>query len=137
MDAKSLHQHRQELFRDTVHFKKTKRPPLFCNAWTWKYMDEGVKLSVGFGTRNPNAVTDALGGGYHKVDDEKKVVVVLDHTLMETDEYPEFAEVPQSMPRGCGGLPYPVPDLPGDLMAARDKRFLRISLPVLLIHADL
>jgi hypothetical protein len=122
MDAKELLKERAELYANVLQFKKNKRVPIHSNFWTWKTLDAGYKLSEALydvnilakineefneryqfdsyndlGTRNPLATQDALGGGYHKIDESDEALVVDDHHLMEREEYKELAKNPMGV----------------------------------------
>jgi hypothetical protein len=119
MDSKELLQERAELFANAISFKRNKRVPLFSNFFSWKYLDAGYKLSealhnydilektnnefhqryqfdayMDLGTRNTMLITDAMGGGFHKIDETDEALVVDDHHIMERDEYKELAKNP-------------------------------------------
>ncbi len=117
--SQSLLKERKELFHNAIQMKKNKRTPLFCNYSTWKIFDAGYKLSeainnydimekvqcefheryqfdsyIDLGARNPIRITDSLGAGYHKINDENESIIVIDHKLMERNEYKEIIENP-------------------------------------------
>jgi hypothetical protein len=119
VDAKELLKERAEMYANVLQFRKNKRVPIQSNFWTWKILDAGYKLSealydvkilarineefneryqfdsyLDLGTRNPLAVQDVLGGGYHRIDQSDEAVIVDDHHLMEQDEYRELAKNP-------------------------------------------
>jgi hypothetical protein len=119
VDAKELLKERTELYANVLQFKKNKRVPVQSNFWTWKTLDAGYKLSealydvkvlakineefneryqfdsyLDLGTRNPLAAQEALGGGYHKIDQSDEAIIVDDHYVMERDEYKELAKNP-------------------------------------------
>jgi hypothetical protein len=119
MDAKELFNERTELFENVFQFKKNKRVPMLANFFTWKMLDAGYNLHdalydysilekvndefhqryqfdayFDLGVRNPMLVTQALGGGFHKIDDAGEAVVIDDHHLLEGDEYREYAQDP-------------------------------------------
>lgn len=106
-----------KLFRDNVDMKHTDRIPYLSNAFTWKihdsefHMQEAVrdsqkmtKLQCDFherydfdaymdlGARNPVRVLDALGNSYYEITDVG--INVVDHVLMEPEEYAEYAKNP-------------------------------------------
>lgn len=116
-----LLEERAELFDNAIHFRANKRVPIVANIWSWKFLDNGYKLSEAIydydkniksmddfhnryhfdaycdlGTRNAMRVADALGGGNHKIDDESDLVTIIqhDHKLMEEDEYGELTKDP-------------------------------------------
>ncbi|MFA0815388.1 MAG: uroporphyrinogen decarboxylase family protein [Anaerofustis sp.] len=115
MEEKNLFAERKELFDNAIQIKHNKRTPLFSNFWTWKILDSDYTLSealhnydvmetvvsdfhnryqfdayMDLGTRNPMRVTDALGVGFHKIDEKNESIVVDDHRLMERDEYTQI-----------------------------------------------
>lgn len=112
-----LYNEKLQLFRDNVSMKHTDRIPYLSNAFTWKVFDsefslpEAVRDSAkmekavcGFheryhfdaymdiGARNPVRVLDALGSSYYEITDAGLNVV--DHVLMEPEEYTEYAKNP-------------------------------------------
>ncbi len=114
---KSLFNERKNLFNNAIQMKHNKRTPMFSNFWTWKILDSAYTLRealhdyeimekvvcdfheryhfdayMDLGTRNPMRVTDALGVGFHKIDDVNESIIVNDHRLMERDEYGEVKE---------------------------------------------
>ncbi len=120
MEEKILFNERKELFQNAIQMKKNKRTPMLSNFWTWKILDTRYKLSealsnydimeevvsdfhkryqfdayMDLGTRNPKRISDALGNGFHRVDDKNESITVLDHTIMARDEYKEFVKNPQ------------------------------------------
>ncbi|MDR1249079.1 MAG: hypothetical protein LBK63_07240 [Treponema sp.] len=122
MDANELLKERTELYANVLQFKKNKRVPIHANFWTWKTLDAGYKLSEALydvkilakineefneryqfdsysdlGTRNPLATQDALGGGYHKIDQSDEALLVDDHHLLERDEYKDLAKNPMGV----------------------------------------
>lgn len=117
MEDRSLFKERKELFNNALQMKHNKRTPSLSNFWTWKILDSEYtlrealhdydimeKVTVEFhhryqfdaymdlGTRNPMRVSDALGAGFHKIDDKNQSIVVIDHKLMERNEYTEMKE---------------------------------------------
>ena len=119
MDAKAAMQERSELFENAFDFKHNPRVPMLSNFWTWKYLDAGYDLNealydyevmdkvitdfhelyrfdaymeVGF--RNPMRVAQALGGGFHYVDESGEALLIDDNVTLERDEYIEFATDP-------------------------------------------
>lgn len=118
--AKALLKERTELFDNVFQFKHNKRVPLASNYFTWKILDAGYKLEdalydykilekisdefhelyqfdaymdIGI-TRNPMRVSDALGGGFHRIDPLHESIVVEDHHLMEQKDYQELKNDP-------------------------------------------
>lgn len=114
-----LYKERVKLFKDTVALKKTERIPNLSNFFTWKIFDSefGLKEALydykkmeklvcdfheryqfdaymDLGVRNPMAVTDALGGGFSVVNDEKESISFVDHVLMDSSEYKDYAKDP-------------------------------------------
>lgn len=102
---------RKELFENAIQFKENKRPPLLSNYWSWKILDAGFKLSEGifdynkmelavryhqetynwdaiidYGWRNPLRVGQAMGFGWHLVDDKAESMTFIDHSLIESPE---------------------------------------------------
>lgn len=119
MVEKNLFKERGELFTNAIQMKKNKRTPLLANFFTWKILDSEYTLTEALqsydimekvvcdfheryqfdtyfdlGTRNPIRVTDALGAGYHKIDEPNESIFVVDHSIMERDEYLELAKDP-------------------------------------------
>jgi len=119
MDAKAAMQERSALFENAFDFKHNPRVPMLSNFWTWKYLDAGYDLNealydyevmdkvitdfhelyrfdaymeVGF--RNPMRVAQALGGGFHYVDESGEALLIDDNVTLERDEYIEFATDP-------------------------------------------
>ena len=115
MNTEQLLKERKSLFDSAIRFKPHKRVPLTSNYYTWKVFDAGYNIReaaydydimekvvrqfiekyqfdayMDLGTRNPPRVTDAVGGGSHKVSDDGESVIVLDRILMEEDEYDEL-----------------------------------------------
>lgn len=108
-----------KLFKDAISFKKPKSIPNLSNFFTWKISDSEFtfkeslydfnkmeKLTCDFherynfdaymdlGTRNPLAITDALGGGFHIFDEKTDSINAYDHVLMSAEEYKDFANDP-------------------------------------------
>ena len=108
-----LRDERQLLFDNAFAIKKNPRVPLFSNFWTWKLLDqneysltevlnnyellekyvsefqERYQFDSHFDlcTRNPIQVIRALGvEGFHQIDEDR--INVVDHYIMEEDEYP-------------------------------------------------
>lgn len=121
MEDRSLFSERQKMFTNAFNMKPNIRTPIFSNIWTWKILDSGYQLSEALlnydvmekivsqfqeryqfdahfdlGLRNSTRVTDALGTGYHVINDKEGSVEVLDHKLMEGDEYFEYAKDPNA-----------------------------------------
>lgn len=120
MDAKQRLAERKQLFRDTIHFKKTDRVPTVSNSWTWQVIDSDQHITIeqanddwslmekanrehferydfdgyiSIGTRNCNAVTKALGNGQHMI--TGNIVNAVDEVMIETDEdFRRFRENP-------------------------------------------
>lgn len=139
MQNQAQFQERQQLFRQAFQMEEKSRIPMMSNFFTWKILDsdEHYKISEAttnyeimehvvrqfheryqfdayqeLGTRNQTRVSDALGGGYHIIDDEKESVFVKDKALMEGNEYPEYQKDPlaftwtKSVPRFNPDLTY-------------------------------
>ena len=131
----TLFMERDQLFNNAIQMKKNKRAPLYANFFTWKILDSKYKLSQAMndydimeevvskfherylfdayadrGTRNPVRLTDALGVGYHKICYAIESVSVVDHFIMESNEYKEIVENPEkfywskAVARYCPGL---------------------------------
>ena len=106
-----------QLFRDNVAMKHTDRIPYLSNAFTWKVFDSEFTLPeavrdnkkmekavcdfheryhfdayMDIGARNPVRVLDALGNSYYDITDAG--INVVDHVLMEPEEYTEYAKDP-------------------------------------------
>ena len=118
MDRGELFKERKEIIFNAFHMKRNSRVPIFSNIWTWKVLDSEYSLEEALndyeimekavcefqeryqfdalfdlGTRNPTKVVKALGGQeYHKIDQATESLYVIDHSLMEPDEYKEFVE---------------------------------------------
>ncbi|MFZ7119643.1 MAG: uroporphyrinogen decarboxylase family protein [Eubacteriaceae bacterium] len=115
MSKQTLLQERVQLFRDTTQMKKTNRVPNVANFFTWKILDSEYKLSeamgdwnkmyklvcefqgrynfdahIDLGTRNPISVTSVLGGNFYEIDDEKEIINIDDHIVMNGNEYKEL-----------------------------------------------
>lgn len=111
------YQEKLQLFQDNVSLKHTRKVPYLSNAFTWKIYDSGygmqeamrnnekmMKVQCEFheryqfdaymdlGARNPLRVLDALGNSYYEITDMG--INVVDHVLMEPEEYTEYAENP-------------------------------------------
>ena len=108
-----------QLFKDAVNFEKPKKIPNLSNFFTWKICDSEFTFKealydfkimekvvsdfhkrydfdayMDLGTRNPLASTDALGGGFHKFNEEADSINVVDNILMNASEYKDFARDP-------------------------------------------
>lgn len=120
MENKQLYNERRELFNNAFELKPNKRTPIFSNFWTGKLLDQtehslkevlsdydllekticdfqdtyNFDSHFDLGTRNPIRVVKALGvEGFHRISDDDFVNVV-DHHIMEGDEYKEYVENP-------------------------------------------
>lgn len=110
-----------KLFRDAVNMKKPSKVPNISNFFTWKINDSTFSYKealydfkimekvvcdfhkrydfdayMDLGTRNPLAVTDAMGGGFYVFDEKLQGINIIDHILMSAEEYPEYAKNPLS-----------------------------------------
>lgn len=117
-----LYDERQQIFEDTINFKKAKRIPTMSNFLTWKVFDAGYTLgeacynwdimekvmrhhiekyafdvNIDNGWRNPNGMMRAFGWERHVIDDEKGSVEVIDSALMDSvEEFKEYMADPQA-----------------------------------------
>ena len=112
--------------------KKPSRTPNMSNFFTWKICDSDYSFKeaiydysimkdivvdfhkrydfdayMDLGTRNPILVTDALGGGSHRLNEEGTGINVVDDVLIEADEYEAFAKDPVGFSRKCFERKYP------------------------------
>ena len=119
MDTQKLLEERTRLFQDAIHLRNEGRVPLLSNIWTWKFLDEGYKLSEAlydwdivssvvenhhrrygfdayncFGVRNNMPTAKALGGGSHVINDEIDAIEVKDHCLLKAEELDEYIQDP-------------------------------------------
>jgi hypothetical protein len=119
MEYSQEYRDRLQLFRDRVAGKKTHRVPIMSKIVTWHILDCGYKFSeamsnyekmekivrefhnryqfdayIAVTARNPVAITNALGGGFYVIDDEKERINYFDHVLMDGSEYGEFIQDP-------------------------------------------
>lgn len=113
----SEYQDKLKLFQDNVAMKHTAKVPYLSNAFTWKIHDSEfsmheamhdsakmMKIQCDFheryhfdaymdlGARNPVRVLDALDNSYYEITDVG--INVVDHVLMEPEEYVEYAKNP-------------------------------------------
>lgn len=111
------YQERVKLFQDTIQMKHTHRVPNLANFFTWKVIDsefglleamrDSKKMTkavcdfhkryqfdayMDLGIRNPVRVMDEMGSSYYDITDDG--INVVDHILMEPEEYKEYARNP-------------------------------------------
>ena len=123
---------RVKLFKDAIAFKRPSRTPNMSNFFTWKICDSDYsfrdaiydyktmeKIVIDFhnrydfdaymdlGTRNPIRVTDALGGGSHRLNEEETGINVVDDVLIQPEEYEDFAKDPIAFSKICFARKYP------------------------------
>ena len=136
MNKKAEVAERAALITATVKHEKTERIPIMSNAWNWKVYDAGFTLSDALynqkkytnvlkhyfdnypadfmfetGSRNPFVYTQYLGSDKrYIIDDEKKIMNVVDESYLEPDEYDELINDPMKfiwekfLPRKCPNL---------------------------------
>ena len=136
MNRKSEVAERAALLTATVKHEKTERIPIMSNAWNWKVYDAGFTLSEALyngkkytkvlehyfdnyhadfmfetGSRNPFIYTQYLGSDKrYIIDDEKKIMNVVDESYLEPEEYDELINDPMKfiwekfLPRKCPNL---------------------------------
>ena len=122
MDSKQLLRERKQLVEDVYDFKQPSRIPTASNFYTWAILDAGYTMHqalydydlmekifcdfhkkyqfdvyIDLGTRNMFPVTDALGAGFHVINETDDGIYVKDHHLMERDEYQELIDDPNKI----------------------------------------